>query len=673
VTAVAAPAPDPARDERETRLGRVLLGVSFVAAIVLGSNFFQVSSWIAGDISYHRGVALTMQGAAWQGEGPYVGLLSYYGGLYPLVLGQLAKLFNLPFDMVVSAASWPFALSWPLSLWYLGRRIWPASTFAVGVFVLLGTTAAPFTHRVLTWVDSVLASAQNTFPVYPRDVAMVLLAVLAGMALSPLRRTRVVGTGVALAGIVLVHLQMAVLGAWLLTTWAVIKARRARSTVPLREVAISVAIAIVLSSWWWLPRLGAVVQSGGLLLTGYPGAPELRLGLQNFLMAFGVVGVLAALALTVLLARRPLPGQLFPFVIWIAAFVPLIALDRAIGGFDLLSERRVWLVLSIPLTVLAASVAVLVARTLRPRWALAFLLVVLIVPSVPGAIGTSREIANAWTPGRAGGRVFDAATWDPLFAELNRRVRTNGRYVVATYDAYETWVWSFSGAQVPSMWLPGPFKLGFDPARLTGTGQAQRVSAQTEAFQSGRGGICSFARAISADAVLLDVESGNVGLRDIAPAAPYRVDPRARNETSISRLVAPGIEYRDRGSVDALGLSPGSRWAPGWEDPSATLLAIELTVALAPGSSPGQAVAAPVLLRVSDASGMHEIGGLGPGFHRVLVPIPDGIHPNLSIEAIAPFDLQRVTAFEPAPDLAAADGPIVVSVPAACGATALRP
>ena len=96
--------------EWQTRLGRALLVLSGVAALVLGSNLFQVSSWIAGDIAYHRGVAYTMQGGTWQGEGPYVGLITYYGGLYPLVLARLDTILGLPFDTVLSYMSWAFAL-----------------------------------------------------------------------------------------------------------------------------------------------------------------------------------------------------------------------------------------------------------------------------------------------------------------------------------------------------------------------------------------------------------------------------------------------------------------------------------------------------------------------------------------------------------------------------------
>src|SRR5258708_28974446 len=114
--------PSPAS---ESRVARAILLVAVVWSVALGSNLFQISSWIVGDIAYHRGVAYTMQGIAWQGEGPYAGLLSYYGGLYPLVLGRISGALAMPFDRVLSIASWGLAILWPLACWWLGRRIWP--------------------------------------------------------------------------------------------------------------------------------------------------------------------------------------------------------------------------------------------------------------------------------------------------------------------------------------------------------------------------------------------------------------------------------------------------------------------------------------------------------------------------------------------------------------------
>jgi hypothetical protein len=645
------------------------LVTSWVAALLIGSNLFQVSSWMLGDIAYHRGVAYTMEAGSLQGEGPYPGLLSYYGGLYPLLLGAAAELFGASFDTVLSFASWGFALLWPAALWVLARRVWPGDGLAHGIFVLLGTIAAPFTHRVLVWVDSVLASAQNAFPVYPRDVAILLVVLLAAAALSPSRRARIVGSGVLLAGIVLVHLQIGLLAGWLLTVWAAWRARREGIGEPARELVLTGVVAAVVSAWWWMPRLLAVIETGGVLLGGYPGAPELRLGPGNALMAFGVVGLLALLGFGVLAARRPLPGRLAPFLLWIAAFVPLILVDRAVGGFDLLSERRVWLLVSIPLTVLAAAVVIDLIRRLSPAWAVLALVAIIVVPSLPATVATYRLVDNAWQPGRAGGRDFDAAAWDPLFAELNRRVREEGGYVVASYDAYETWIWSFSGAQVPSLWLPGPIKLGFDPAVLTGTGQAERVRAQTAAFQAGIGGICGLARQFAADAILLDAEDGLVGLHDLSPAAPYRVDARERSQATISRQISPGIIYRDLGSLDVLTLEPGARWSPEWIVPEARLVAIEIAIPLPP---PGVPIAEPPdepALRISVGGRSIDIGRrLAIGFHRLTVPL-DGLPSDLTVEALLPLNLIRVTAFSPMPGAEPPDGPVLMLTESRCGSS----
>ena len=215
--------------------------------------------------------------------------------------------------------------------------------------MLLAVTAAPFTNRVLIWVDSPLASAQNGFPVYPRDLALVFLVIGVGFALSHSSRQRVIGVGVALGGIVLVHLQIALLAGWLLGVWALVQAIRGRTPRPIVELAGAGLIGLLISAWWWIPRVAATIESGTLLLGGYPGAPPLRLGLGDAVMAFGVVAIFALVGLAVMAARRPLPGRLALFLVWIVAFLPLVVVDRLVDGSDLVSERRIWLLVSIPL------------------------------------------------------------------------------------------------------------------------------------------------------------------------------------------------------------------------------------------------------------------------------------------------------------------------------------
>ena len=643
-----------------------LLGVALAWTVVVGSNLFQVSSWILGDIAYHRGVADTMQGVAWQGEGPYVGLLTYYGGLYPLVLGRLAALAGQPFDTVLSVSSWGLALLWPVACWWLGRRIWPGRPIAVALFVLLATTAAPFTNRVLVWVDSPLVSAQNTFPTYPRDLALVLLVLAAGSMLSASSRGRVLGTGLALGGAILVHLQIAILAGGILTAWCVLLAVRGRDRSPLLELAASGLIALAISAWWWIPRVVATFRSGGLLLGGYPGSPPLRVGPDNVFMAFGIVAVLAILGLSLLLARRPLPGRLALFLVWLVVSVPLIVVDRLVGGSDIVSERRVWLLASLPLTILAASTAAAIAARLRPIALAGFVALIVILPSVPGTIATVRLVRDAWAPGRAGGRVFDAPAWDAIFADLNRRVQADGRHIALSYDAYETWIWSFSGAQVPSLWLPGPFKLGFDPARLTGQGQLERLDGQEAAFDAGRSGICALARSSGAGSIVLDVANGWIGTYDESPASRYRVDPRERSDATIQRRVAPGETYVDRGGYDVLQLAPGTRWQPSFRAPTATLIAVEFVVPVPPA---GSLVQTSPLGSIETGSSSVSFGlGLPPGWARIVVPV-SGVDDRVTIVADQSLDLLRVTAFEPVPGVGPglSDGPVRVDPAAFCG------
>jgi hypothetical protein len=280
-----------------------------------------------------------------------------------------------------------------------------------------------------------------------------------------------------------------------------------------------------------------------------------------------------------------------------------------------------------------------------------------ILPSVPGTVATARLVRDAWQPGRAGGRVFPAAQWDPIFADLNRRVQAEGRHVALSYDAYETWIWSFSGAQVPSLWLPGPFKLGFDPGRLTGEGQLERLDAQESAFAKGRTGICSLARSSGAGSIVLDVQGGLVGTYDESPASRYRVDPRERSGDTIQRGVGPGETYIDRGGFDVLELAPGTIWRPPFQSRSASLIAVEFTVGVPP---PGQAVQPTPLGTVETGLGTTPFGaGLPPGWARAIAPV-DGVDERVRVVASGPVDLLRFTAFEPLPDVGGTvpDGPL---------------
>ncbi len=332
------------------------------------------------------------------------------------------------------------------------------------------STAAPFTNRVLVWVDSPLASAQNGFPVYPRDLALVFLVVGGRVhAVAPRAGHGSSGSALALGGIVLVHLQIALLAAWLLGVWALVQAIRGRTPRPIVELAgagahrprdqrLVVAAAggrdhrVRGAPARRVPGGAAAASRAGRCGHGVrrrrdlraaragrdggppaaPGSPRALPGLDR--------GVPAARR------RRSARGRVGPRLGAADLAAGLDPADRGRRG-DPEPDRVA---------------AALGDRGRWPSWRSSS------CASVPGTVASVRLVRDAWEPGRAGGRVFDATAWDPIFSDLTSRVRADGHHVAITYDAYEAWVWSFSGAQVPSLWLPGPFKLGFDPERLTG-------------------------------------------------------------------------------------------------------------------------------------------------------------------------------------------------------------
>lgn len=669
---MADPSPDPS--PREARLAALLIALAGLAALLIGSDGFQIAAWTGGDLAYHRGVALTMLGGDLQGEGPYRGLLTYYGGLYPLLLGWLSAATGEPFDTVLSVVSWLGALAWPAVLWLLGRRIWPGDRLATALFVFLGTIAAPLTHRGPIWVNSVLASSQLAFPLYPRDVALTLLVVGAWAALGSTARQRVWLTGLVLGLIVLFHLQIAVVGAGLLAAWRGWEALRGRTGRPVAELAGAALAALVVAGPWLLPRAAAAVESGRLLLADYPGTPVFRLGPENAVAAFGVAGLLGGLGLLVLAAGRPLPGRVRPFAAWFVGLGALGLLDRILPGLDVVSERRLWLLASIGLLVVAAATTVVLIRRLPRRWAGLFVAAVLVLPMLPATVAVGLSVRAAWEPGRAGDRSWDVTAWEPIWSVLTERVRARGGETVVTYDAYGTWVWSFSGAQVVAAWLPGPFKLGFDPAVLTGHGQLERWRDLAAGFGAGRDGVCKLAGEYEAGSILLDLDGSGVlpaaprrpplGWYDATPAAAFRVDPAARSAASIDRVVGPGLRYRDLGIRDVLELAPGGQWRPGWEGPTIVGLAVEVEVTTEVAATGGPilrivgdgAPEAPIGLAAAGASGdgAVPIGGADgePDQElraaRLLVPVA-GWRPDWALEALVPVRLIRVTGFVPTP------------------------
>ncbi len=640
----------------------LLAATTCFAIVVLTAGFYR-SSWMLGDIAYHRGVAYTMQAGLLEGEGPFAGLTTYYGGLYSLGLGLVAG--SRPFDTVLSVVSWPATLLIPLALLLLGTRLWGRDRLAIAIFVLLGTVAAPLhSDRNLVWVDSVLPMGSAFWPLYPRDIALSLLIVGLWSATSNRRFVRVGLTGVAVGLIATFHAQMALLLSWFIVVYFVGRCFERRSVLPFVEGIAAAGIALLVSAWWWLPRVTAV-EAGGLLLADYPGREAMRLGPVSFVQAFGVVGILSIFGMALLAALWREHRSWRIIAVWLAAFLPLILVNRAIPSIELFTERRIWLVASIGLVALAANATVLIARALPrragrltlPRAAAAWAVVaVIVVTSIPGTIATSRVMRGSWVPGNLGSATVDAPRWLGVTAEIHRTVQAQGPTILGTYDAYEVWAWSFTGAQVPSAWLPGPIKLGFDPEKLTGSGYLDRVRRVETAFDTGRVGICSLRQSDRMGAVLLEASGGLVGSYDRTIASPFRVEPRDRTEATILRAVGPGMTYVDQNSWDMLRLDLGAVVSLPWHDEGIRRLMLDVRRV-------GGGVGPLLEVRTDDRS--YLVYGDGGRFQRIVVEI-DGAD-GIDVVALDALDMTRVTGFALWPEVAGrSDGLFTMSAADAC-------
>lgn len=641
----------------------ILLAATAIFALVVLTAGFYRSNWMLGDIAYHRGVAYTMQAGLLEGEGPFAGLTTYYGGLYPLGLGLISG--SRPFDTVLSVVSWPASLLIPMALLLLGTRLWGRDRLAIALFVLLGTIAAPLhSDRNLVWVDSVLPMGSAFWPLYPRDVALSLLIVGLWSATSDRRLVRVGLTGVAVGLTATFHAQMALLLSWFIVVYFVGRCFERRSVIPLVEGTVAAGIALIVSAWWWVPRVTAL-QAGGLLLADYPGREAMRLAPVSFVKAFGVIGILSIFGMALLAALWRQHRSWRIVAVWLAAFLPLILVNRALPSIELFTERRIWLVASIGLVALSANVAVLIARALPrhagrltlPRaagaWAVA---AVIVTMSVPGTIATARVMRGSWVPGNLGSATVDAPRWLGVTAELHRTVQAHGPTILGTYDAYEVWAWSFTGAQVPSAWLPGPIKLGFDPKDLTGSGYLDRVRRVENAFDAGRIGICSLRQSDRMGAVLLEASGGLVGSYDRTIASPFRVEPRDRTEATIQRTVGPGMTYVDQNSWDMLRLDLGAVVSLPWHDPGIRRLMIEVR-RVGGGDGP--------LLEVRTEGRSYPMYGEGGRFQRIVVEI-DGAD-GIDLVALDALDITRITGFAFWPEVTGrSDGLFTMSAADAC-------
>ncbi len=572
----------------------------------------------------------------WQGQGPIHGIISYFGGLYPLTLGWTSRATGISFDALVSVVSWPFTLVLPLVLLALGRALWPRRALEPALLVLIGTVGSSLAFdRNAEWVFSVLPSGANAWPVYPRDVALVASIGALAVVLRPLTERRVVAAGLLVALAVCTQAQIGLYATVVTALLAVVTTRHRVGNRPAARVALGIgAVAALASSWWWIPRVVAAVQSGHLLLDSSPSLPRPDGSALGILNALGVVGLLAAGGLLVVWSGTV--EQRF-FGIWLLLFVPIVAFGGPLTDLGVITARRAWLFAAIPVVVIATVGAAALLRALPTVPVLAVLIVALAVPSTIEVLHTRDDLVTHWRARTLG--AFGSHEWHDALGALRARTLADHGTVVLAPDVDAAFVWESTGAQPFSLWLSGSTKLGFDPAELTPWGYLERVRLQDAAFRAGLPGLCSLARRSSASALVLRHYGRLLGTHDRRPSAPYRVAPQDRTLATLQRRVAPGVGYRDLNSTEVLRLAPGARIPIGWA--SATVRRIDVgmltptqsdAMVLVPPSGPPIRPSAVASARVT----------------RLRFDV-HGVRPGTVLRARRPVTVERTTGFERSP------------------------
>ncbi len=656
--------PVEARPDTETHGERVaayaLIAFTLLFAFIVQSLFFHTSADMHGDVAYHRGVGLEMLGGDFQGQGPFHHLLAYFGGLYPLGLAYGSHWLGVSFDGFLSVVSWFATLALPLVFLWLGRNIWPRRWLEPALLAFLGTVGSSLAvDNQLIWVKSVLPSGANLWPLYPRDIALVL--VIAALAVMVGGRTlkRAAVVGVILAVVFCVHAQLGFYGIAIVASYGLWMAWRDQLRAWVAQVSLSTVLAFGLSAWWWWPRLHIVLDTRTLLLKSWPGRPSPPLSPWGILVALGMVGVLAVPGIVLTFRRRD--RTLRYAATWLAVSIPLALAASALGDAGLITDRRVWLFAAIPMLICATIGATAIVRKAPFVPALLVIVALVAVPSFREAQRTLDTVNLRWGVLERPNLYADA-DWNPVFDELRDEVIQHGNRELIAPDGDADFVWTETGAQPFSLWLPGSIKLGFDPKDETGLSYLERLKISEAAFHEGLGGLCRLASRRDA-ALVLRHDGSLLGTRDVRPSAKYRVDPKDRVASSLTRVVGHDIVYEDRNDSEALVLYPGATLPVGFSGPR-----IKMVDVLLEPRYPDVFANPRLTLRLPDGTEIHPTQTrLDRNSFRLRYRLPDGLPAGSTLNTQDRVSIVRMIGYEPVAGFhGIGSGPVVVNQAAVC-------
>src|ERR687893_281918 len=164
--------------ELSARATLVVLGMLALAALLIQGGVFVNKSWLwTGDTIYHRAVMAEIQAGELLPGGPYAGLPAFYSPLFHYLVVAISSAARIELTEAIRVISILFAPLTPLAAYWLARVLGlDRASALVGAFFSTFAGAIKTTEDRV-WVDALFVGQHNFFPVFPRDIAFLLLPI----------------------------------------------------------------------------------------------------------------------------------------------------------------------------------------------------------------------------------------------------------------------------------------------------------------------------------------------------------------------------------------------------------------------------------------------------------------------------------------------------------------
>ncbi|MCC6179118.1 MAG: hypothetical protein IT305_27725 [Chloroflexi bacterium] len=551
---------DAGRLALSRRLALSLLVALALAAMLIQGGVFVHKTWLwTGDNIYHRAVMAEIRAGEILPGGPYAGLPAFYSPLFHYLVVTIAAPFDLDLTEGIRILSILWAPLAPLAAYWLARTLGFDRTSA-----LLGAVFSTFAGALKTtedrvWVDALFVGQHNFFPVFPRDIAFLLLPLGIGCVYRGVVQGWRPGgllAGLAFGLMILAHTQTAVFAAPLLAIYLglLLALRRDLLGPAIRVSLVTSAVALGISSFWWIWQIASIAQSGSFGVHMPADRVPVKLQVEEFPEEFGVFLLLGPLGMAMVARRfwRQRDPATLLLLVWF--FVPvMLAVFRPTGfpGGDTFFPRRLWQFGSQPLLLvagLALVAAILRPLRLRAPVAIAAATAVVLVACVPGSLGTAQRVGEFWNTPSFGDQEWDPAGNFGFGAFLADEARAHGLQTVLVPTPEATLVWYYAGQKVVYLYPTAAIKLAYDVERMTGHSEADRATDLVAAYLGDPNEIARVAQAYSARYVVLKRLGDRLAGVDVPAAGlvPESAQPASGRIVATNHYQYAAVSAKDR-------------------------------------------------------------------------------------------------------------------------------